>query len=113
MLVISLPSREIEVEVTAYTPWDEGCTGVTSTGKDVIKKRHCGVAVDPKTFPYGTKFYINGYGCATADDTGSAMRERTKETGKLPLIDIRMYSTKKALKWGRQTIKVWIYEEEK
>ena len=57
-------------------------------------------AVDPSVIPLGTKLYIEGYGYATANDTGSAIIGNT--------VDVFMDSYTKACSWGRQTVKVYI-----
>ena len=57
------------------------------------------VAVDPKAFPPGTKFYIPGYGWSRADDIG----------GKGRSLDLYFWRHSAAEKWGVQTkkVKVW------
>ena len=59
------------------------------------------VAVDPRTFPMGTKFYIPGYGWARAEDTGGAIKGNHLD------LFFRLHSSGE--KWGVQTkqVKVW------
>lgn len=59
------------------------------------------VAVDPKVFPPGTKFYIPGYGWARGEDLGSGIKGRH--------LDIYFRHHRSAQKWGEQTkrVKVW------
>ncbi len=57
------------------------------------------VAVDPKVFPIGTKFYIPGYGWCRAEDAGGKGRQ----------LDLFFWQHRSAEKWGEQTkqVKVW------
>jgi 3D (Asp-Asp-Asp) domain-containing protein len=59
------------------------------------------VAVDPKVFPPGTKFYIPGYGWARGEDLGGGIKGRH--------IDLYFRQHRSAAKWGSQTkrVKVW------
>jgi 3D (Asp-Asp-Asp) domain-containing protein len=59
------------------------------------------VAVDPKIFPPGTKFYIPGYGWARGEDLGSGVKGRH--------LDLYFFQHRNAKKWGEQTkkVKVW------
>lgn len=50
-------SKAISAKVTAYTPYDAGCTGITATG---TKAGYGTVAVDPRVIPLGSKVYIPG-----------------------------------------------------
>ena len=60
------------------------------------------VAVDPKVIPLRTRLYIDGYGYATAMDTGGAIKGNR--------IDLFFETRKEALKWGRRTVQVFILE---
>jgi len=58
------------------------------------------VAVDPKVFPLGTKFYISGYGWGIAEDIGGIKGRE---------LDLYFFQHRNAAKWGEQTkkVKVW------
>ena len=67
--------KEITVEATAYTAECEGCIGITKTGVDLNANPDAKViAVDPSIIPLGSKVYVEGYGYATAEDTGGAIK---------------------------------------
>ena len=59
------------------------------------------VAVDPKVFPPGTKFYIPGYGWGLGEDLGGGISGRH--------LDVYFRQHRNAQKWGTQTkkVKVW------
>ena len=84
------------MEATAYSAYDPGCTGRTSTGSRLKKGI---IAVDPSVIPLGTKLYIVGYGRAIADDQGSAIKGN--------VIDVAFDSRAAALNFGRRTVKVY------
>lgn len=87
--------KEMVVESTAYTH-----TGNTTyTG---IWPYEGIVAVDPKVIPLGTKMYVEGYGYATAADTGGLIKGN--------IIDVFMDTHGKAVKWGRKQVKIYILE---
>ncbi len=90
-------SRAINARVTAYTPSDPGCTGITATG---TVAGHGTIAVDPSVIPFGTTVYIPGYGVAIAEDTGGAIIGHR--------IDVCFESTDDALEWGVQNLSVYI-----
>lgn len=58
------------------------------------------VAVDPKVFPYGSRFWIAGYGYAVATDCGGAIKG-TK-------IDLYMRSLKECYRWGRRYVQAYL-----
>ena len=72
--------------------------GQTASGKIA---RPGTVAVDPKLFPMGTKFYIPGYGWAVARDTGGAINGNH--------LDLFFWQHRSAKNWGVQIkqVKVW------
>ncbi|WP_051533823.1 3D domain-containing protein [Desulfitibacter alkalitolerans] len=87
--------KEMIVESTAYTH-----TGNTTfTG---IWPYEGVVAVDPRVIPLGTKMYVEGYGYATAADTGGLIKGN--------IIDVFMDTHEKAVNWGRRQVKIYILE---
>jgi 3D (Asp-Asp-Asp) domain-containing protein len=56
------------------------------------------IAVDTRVFPFGTRFYIPGYGYGRATDTGGSIRGQH--------IDLAMRSCSRALAWGSRTVMV-------
>lgn len=93
----------VEVTATAYTAQCEGCSGVTSTGVDLNANPDADViAVDPSVIPLGSKVYVEGYGYATAADTGGAIKGNK--------IDVHVPTKGEATNWGVQTVNVTIVE---
>jgi len=76
------------------TSKDVGRTSGGSTARPGI------VAVDPKIFPPGTKFYIPDYGWGRADDVGGV---------KGPQLDLYFWQHRSAENWGEKTkqVKIW------
>ena len=109
------PDAMIEVKTTGYcacmkcSGWKFNWFGfpVSPAGKTKIIGRTASgriarpgtIAVDPKVFPPGTKFYIPGYGWGRADDIG----------GKGRTLDLFFWQHRTAEKWGERTraVKVW------
>ncbi len=91
--------KEMEVNASAYSSQDPGCSKYTSTGQ-LLRKGI--VAVDPKVIPLGTKMYIPGYGYGIAADVGSAIKGKK--------IDLAFESRKEALQFGRRDIVIQILE---
>lgn len=60
------------------------------------------VAVDPAVIPIGSRLYIEGYGYATAWDTGGAVRGNR--------IDLFMEDRAQCIKWGVRNVKLYILE---
>lgn len=90
-------SRAINARVTAYTPSDPGCTGITASG---TKAGYGTIAVDPNVIPLGSTVYVPGYGVAVAEDTGGAIIGHR--------VDVCYESTEDALEWGVQNLSVYI-----
>lgn len=90
-------SKQINAKVTAYTPYDAGCNGVTATGTTAKKGV---IAVDPKVIPLGTKVYIPGYGVAVAADTGGAIKGNR--------VDVCYATKSEAFGWGVRNVPVYI-----
>lgn len=96
-------SNQITVEATAYTASCEGCSGITKTGVDLKANPDAKViAVDPSVIPLGSRVYVEGYGYATAEDIGGAIKGNR--------IDVFVPTQSGALQWGRKTVKVTILD---
>ncbi|EDL65776.1 hypothetical protein BSG1_16010 [Bacillus sp. SG-1] len=95
--------KEVEVKATAYTAYCEGCIGITKTGVNLrANPDEKVIAVDPAVIPLGSKVYVEGFGYATAEDTGSAIKGNR--------IDIFIPSREEALDYGVKSITVQIIE---
>jgi 3D (Asp-Asp-Asp) domain-containing protein/LysM repeat protein len=95
--------KEITVEATAYTASCEGCSGTTKTGVDLKANPNAKViAVDPSVIPLGSKVHVEGYGYATAEDIGGAIKGNR--------IDVFIPTQDGAIAWGRKQVKVTILE---
>jgi 3D (Asp-Asp-Asp) domain-containing protein len=93
--------KEITVRATAYTADCQGCIGITATGVDLKANPDAKVvAVDPSVIPLGSKVYVEGYGYATAEDTGSAIKGNR--------VDIFIPNEQDALNWGVKNVKVQV-----
>lgn len=76
------------------------CTGVKAVAGDgSIKNPHL-LAVDPSVIPLKTLVYIDGYGFARAEDTGSAINGNS--------IDLLFERHDDAQMFGRQQLKVYL-----
>ncbi|PFG06317.1 3D domain-containing protein [Bacillus sp. es.034] len=95
--------KELTVEATAYTADCAGCSGTTATGVNLKENPDAKViAVDPNVIPLGSKVYVEGYGYATAEDTGGAIKGNR--------IDVFIPSKDQAVDFGRKTVNVKILE---
>ncbi len=93
--------KVINASATAYTAKCAGCSGITSTGVDLNANPNAKViAVDPSVIPLGSKVYVEGYGYATAADTGGAIKGNK--------IDVHVPTKDEAYNWGNKTVKVTI-----
>lgn len=97
----TIPSawRPIQLEATAYTRYDAGCTNWTYRGNYL---QHGLVAVDPRIIPLGTRLYVPGYGFAIADDIGRAIKGHK--------IDLAMETRVEAFTYGRRQITAYIID---
>jgi 3D (Asp-Asp-Asp) domain-containing protein/LysM repeat protein len=96
-------SNQITVEATAYTASCEGCSGITKTGVNLKTNPDAKViAVDPSVIPLGSKVHVEGYGYATAEDIGGAIKGNR--------IDVFIPTQNGALAWGRKDVKVTILD---
>lgn len=82
------PGQAMTVSVTAYS-----LPGFTSSGLPV---GYGVAAVDTSLIPFGTRFFVPGYGEAVAADHGTAMIG--------PRIDIWFPTLAQAQAWGRRTV---------
>lgn len=57
-------------------------------------------AVDPSVFPYGTMFFVEGYGVAIANDCGGAVKGH--------ILDLWMHSYNESLQWGRRHVTAYV-----
>ncbi|MBM7703822.1 3D domain-containing protein [Metabacillus iocasae] len=95
--------NELTVTATAYTANCEGCSGTTATGIDLkANPNEKVIAVDPNVIPLGSKVYVDGYGYATAADTGGAIKGNK--------IDVFIPSKQEAIEWGNRQVNVKIIE---
>ena len=92
-------SKVISAKVTAYTPYDTGCNGITATGS---KAGYGVVAVDPSIIPLGSQVYVPGYGVAIAADTGGAIKGNR--------IDVCYASKSEAYNWGVRNVSVYVLD---
>lgn len=91
--------RVATMEASAYLPTDGSGEGITATG---VAARRGIVAVDPDVIPLGTRVFVQGYGLATAADTGSAIIGNK--------IDLCMEDSSEAWRFGRRSVKVYILD---
>jgi 3D (Asp-Asp-Asp) domain-containing protein/LysM repeat protein len=93
--------KVITVKATAYTASCDGCSGTTATGLNIKENPNAKViAVDPNVIPLGSKVYVEGFGEATAADTGGAIKGNR--------IDVFIPSEQDALNFGVKRLKVTI-----
>jgi 3D (Asp-Asp-Asp) domain-containing protein/LysM repeat protein len=92
-------SKEITVKATAYTASCGGCSGITATGINLKADPNAKViSVDPSVIPLGTKVFVEGYGYATAADTGGAIKGNR--------IDVFIPTKQDAINYGTKQVKV-------
>ncbi|MEF2290823.1 LysM peptidoglycan-binding domain-containing protein [Virgibacillus dokdonensis] len=95
--------QSFSVTATAYTASCDGCSGVTATGVNLNNNSNAKViAVDPNVIPLGSKVYVEGYGYATAADTGGAIKGNK--------IDVHVPNKGDAMNWGVRTVNVTVVE---
>ncbi|MBU5266663.1 3D domain-containing protein [Virgibacillus proomii] len=95
--------KTFSVTATAYTASCDGCSGITATGVNLNENPDAKViAVDPSVIPLGSKVYVEGYGHATAADTGGAIKGNK--------IDVFLPTKGEATNWGVRTVNVTIVE---
>ena len=90
---------------TFYTPSADECSnnkGITASGRPVQPGKT--IAVDPKYWKLGTRFYIEGIGEVVADDTGSKVKGRNR-------FDLCILDKETALKVGVVKRKVYLIKD--
>lgn len=92
---LNLPPQGGRTLVCGSTAYCLG--GHTASGTAVCRGT---VAVDPRVIPLGSKLYIEGYGYATARDTGGAIRGNK--------IDVWFPSLGECYQWGYRHVKVTV-----
>ena len=96
---------EVEMEVTAYCGCEKCCgvnaDGITASGH----KLHQGdkIVAAPKTLRFGTRIFIPGYGLASVQDRGGAIKNNR--------LDVYFHTHQEALNWGRQKLIVVQFPE--
>ncbi len=97
IIAVSTPQQTRTIDMVATSYCEKGPTKYGGwehpAGRGVV-------ATDPKVIPPGTKLYVEGYGYATAWDTGTAIKGDR--------IDVWLPTRKQALQWGRKTVQVTI-----
>jgi 3D (Asp-Asp-Asp) domain-containing protein/LysM repeat protein len=93
--------KQITVKATAYTASCDGCSGITATGINIkANPNEKVIAVDPSVIPLGSKVYVEGFGEATAADTGGAIKGNR--------IDVFIPSEQAAINFGVKQLEVTI-----
>lgn len=96
------PIKELTMRATAYSAYCNGCSGVTYTGINLRANPDAKVvAVDPSVIPLGSTVWVEGYGCAVAGDTGSAIQGNK--------IDLFYSNQSKVESFGFRTVRVKVY----
>ncbi|HUW65577.1 MAG TPA: 3D domain-containing protein [Spirochaetia bacterium] len=89
----NLYTRQVTMLATAYAP--TGNHTATGTVPEVGT-----IAVDPRVIPLGTRLYVQGYGYATALDTGGAIKGNR--------VDLFMDTEREASDWGVRDVQVYV-----
>jgi uncharacterized protein YabE (DUF348 family)/3D (Asp-Asp-Asp) domain-containing protein len=97
-------SKVFTMKATAYSEEESSNSwGLqTASGVDAVRDPNgwSTIAVDPSVIPLGTKVYVEGYGYAIANDTGSAIKGN--------IIDCFFYKDVDMNAWGVRTVNVYI-----
>ncbi len=72
--------------------------GITASG---TKAKRGTIAADTTRYPFGTVMDVPGYGKGRVEDRGSAIKGDR--------IDVYFKSHRKALQWGRRTLRVTVW----
>jgi 3D (Asp-Asp-Asp) domain-containing protein len=85
------------VTATGYSRMQANLSDYTYTG---VLAEHGVIAVDPSFIPLGTKVYIEGYGFASCEDTGGAIKGSR--------VDLCFNSVDECFQWGVQDVKLYV-----
>jgi 3D (Asp-Asp-Asp) domain-containing protein len=101
--------RSVKMEVTAYSPDEISCPGtadgITATLHSVNTNAMRLVAADPRILPYGSMLSIPGYddgNIVPVLDCGGAIKGHR--------LDVLYATHEEALKWGRQHLRIVVWE---
>lgn len=93
---------EYTMEATAYSPYCNGCSGISASGMDLrVDPMPRVVAVDPSIIPLGSKVWVEGYGEAIAADTGGSIKGHK--------LDV-LLPKGETMQWGRKNVKVKVLD---
>jgi 3D (Asp-Asp-Asp) domain-containing protein len=85
------------VTATGYSRMQANLSDYTYTGAFA---EHGVIAVDPNFIPLGTKVYIEGYGFASCEDTGGAIKGSR--------VDLCFNSVEECFQWGVKDVKLYV-----
>ena len=114
--------KRVTIETTAYCPCGSCCDWklnwkgqpVHASGKSRGKPKAVGItasgrkakpgtlAADTRYYPFGTVFYIPGYGYGVVEDRGGDIKGRHR-------MDLFYNTHKEARSWGRQKLQVVVF----
>ncbi len=92
----------VDMNVSAYCPCEKCCgrfaDGIIASGVPAVGL----IIAAPCRYPFGTVMDVPGYGKATVQDRGGAIKGNK--------IDLLFTTHQEALNWGRQYLKVKVYK---
>ena len=124
--VDGMAKRTVSMEVTGYDSGPESCNWkrnwygrpVIASGPNKGKPKAVGItasgtrahrgtaAADTKFYPFGTVLYVPGYGYATVEDRGGAIKGPHR-------LDLWFSSAREARQWGRKkNVQVTVFSKE-
>ena len=95
-------SKIIKVRATAYSAINGVGNTYTASGRRAVRNPngYSTIAVDPRVIPLGTSVFIEGYGFATAADTGVCVKGDS--------IDVFFDTKSEAIKWSVKYVNLYI-----
>ena len=88
------------VTATGYSRMQANLSDYTYTG---VLAEYGVIAVDPDFLPLGTKVFVEGYGFASCEDTGGAIKGTR--------VDLCFNSVDECFQWGVQDVKLYVLEQ--